>query len=375
MGNRHRIEVLEPSDPVAPQKALNLLVTLTLLVLRDHQLCTMERVPRHLGPHVLTGNLASRHLGRGHLDDLRPGRLHAPGGAGPLQEEFSHAVGPDPDRGDRGRHRDRHVPGFDQLGQTLACQIGGPRLPPGRSRSIRHLHRSTPEVKLEDTQIPEAVGGVHHAHHAVCADGGGFFEHARVGGPEPLAPGVLDPRLLVILPPAPVLVGDEPVWALPTLHVAALAPTVGRYAAAVRRVEAVPPPLHHAESLHISHRLEPHLQTGGEVGHGEPRRERLAGETPVGGLGKIRRRFRHQLSSEIMVVGVGSVTSFDVLTTAVPRERNSMVWLPHWWDFSSRRTPTMPDAPSRSASSCMRVMASSRAVSYTHLTLPTIYSV
>ena len=38
-----------------------------------------------------------------------------------------------------------------------------------------------------------------------------------------------------------------------------------------------------------------------------------------------------------------------------------MVWLPHWWDFSSRRTPTMPDAPSWLASSCIRVMASSRA--------------
>ena len=38
-----------------------------------------------------------------------------------------------------------------------------------------------------------------------------------------------------------------------------------------------------------------------------------------------------------------------------------MVWLPHWWDFSSSRTPTMPEAPRRLASSCMRVMASSRA--------------
>ena len=38
-----------------------------------------------------------------------------------------------------------------------------------------------------------------------------------------------------------------------------------------------------------------------------------------------------------------------------------MVWLPHWWDFSSSRTPTMPDAPSSLASSCIRVMASSRA--------------
>src|SRR5580658_3258123 len=53
---------------------------------------------------------------------------------------------------------------------------------------------------------------------------------------------------------------------------------------------------------------------------------------------------RHQLSSEMMVIGLGSVTSPVVLVTAVPIARNSMVCEPHWWD-----------------SSCMRVMANSRA--------------
>ena len=48
-----------------------------------------------------------------------------------------------------------------------------------------------------------------------------------------------------------------------------------------------------------------------------------------------------------MVVGVGRVTWSEVLTTAVPSDRNSMVWLPHWWDFSSSRTPDDPGGVER----------------------------
>ena len=57
---------------------------------------------------------------------------------------------------------------------------------------------------------------------------------------------------------------------------------------------------------------------------------------------ELRSSVAHQLSSEMIVIGLGSVTSPVVLVTAVPSARNSMVWEPHWCDFSSRRTPTIP---------------------------------
>ena len=47
--------------------------------------------------------------------------------------------------------------------------------------------------------------------------------------------------------------------------------------------------------------------------------------------------------------------------TPVPIAKNSTPCSPHTWLFSSTRTPTMPAAPSRSPSSCIRFMASSRA--------------
>src|SRR5208282_2982255 len=126
-------------------------------------------------------------------------------------------------------------------------------------------------------------------------------------------------------------------------------------------------------------RLQPEIETGGEVGHGQTRGKRGRLETADGGFGQVGARcsfggssrfarsgssdlsVRHQLSSEMMVIGLGRVTSPVLLVTAVPSARNSMVCEPHWCDFSSRRTPTIPLALRTPASSCIRVMASSLA--------------
>ena len=140
-----------------------------------------------------------------------------------------------------------------------------------------------------------------------------------------MAPRLLDPGLLVVLPPRPVLGRDHAVRALVVLAVAHLVAPGGTHRLPVGRIHPVPAPLHDAVALDVPHRFESHLQAGGEVGHGEPGGEGPPGHAAFGGFGEVGRLVRHQLSSEMMVVGAGSVTAPSVFTTAVPRDRNSMV--------------------------------------------------
>ena len=53
--------------------------------------------------------------------------------------------------------------------------------------------------------------------------------------------------------------------------------------------------------------------------------------------------------------------AFGSALTAVPIAMNSAMSLPNSFISTSRRTPTMPSAPSASASASIRVIASSRA--------------
>ncbi len=50
----------------------------------------------------------------------------------------------------------------------------------------------------------------------------------------------------------------------------------------------------------------------------------------------------HQPSRETIMRGGGMVWSPSVLATAVPNDRNSMVWSPHMWVFSSSPDPDDP---------------------------------
>ena len=104
-GGGHRVELLEPAHPVAPQDALELGVALAELALGGVHRRTVQRVVSELGPDLLAGQCgeppmwASDRL----LDLAIPASGPPRHRVGPLGQVLGDAVGPHPHR----RHRRR----------------------------------------------------------------------------------------------------------------------------------------------------------------------------------------------------------------------------------------------------------------------------
>ena len=195
-----------------------------------------------------------------------------------------------PHRSHRGGDRNRGVAGLDQ---TWPGAVRPGRWSTGGRRpaaAARDLHRRALHPELEHAHVAEpGSDAVDQADDAVGARPRPPPRScARRPSRSPRCQASSIHGLLVVLAPAPVLGRHEPMGALPALGVAAGVPA-GRRAAEdpVGGAHPVPLPLHDAEALDEADRLEPHLQAGGEVGHGEARGECALGEAPGGRFGEV----------------------------------------------------------------------------------------
>ena len=135
-GDRHRVERLEPADPVAPQDALELRRPPGRARARWCSSPHRAGIAAQLAPDVLAGEAADGHLGLGRLLDLGPRRLASPHRAGPLGQVLGDAVGPHPHRGHRGGDGHRGVarprPAWPGAGRPDRSSTGARRPAAGR---------------------------------------------------------------------------------------------------------------------------------------------------------------------------------------------------------------------------------------------------